>query len=193
MLKYVMMMSKTKKTSLAIIILISIGISIPLITWGILTTLEQRPSQIQWSITLFGPTVAQNVSVSYQEIMNQSLFQHFIDVPINYTGCDLKNYIVNCSGITLWDLITYSKVDYGDANAIKFCGSDGCSMLQVNLTTVEQNASKFLIIYALNGVLYGPPPDEGPLKSIVDYTLTAPVVSCPYNTKWLCGIQFITI
>jgi hypothetical protein len=187
-------MSRSKKKSLAIIILISIGISIPLIAWGILTTLDQHPHQIQWSITLFGPSVAQNKSVSYQEIINQSLFQHYLNTPINYTGCDLKNSIVYCSGITIWDLINYSHVDYGAANAIRFYDKDGVvSIVSVNLTTVEQNASKVLIIYALNGIFYEPPPDEGPLKSIVDYTLTAPVVSCPYNAKWLCGIQFITI
>ncbi len=193
--KEVIIISKSKKLRVGIAILVIIGISIPLITWGILNYIESRPHQIQWSIKLFGPTVAANVSVSYQEIMNQTLFNHLINVPINYTGCDLKNYIVNFSGITIWDLIVYSKVDYGAANAIRFCDYLGVvSIVKINLTTVEQNASKVLIIYAKNGITYGPPPDdEGPLQSVVDYSLTPQSPSCPYNTKWLSGIEFIVI
>ena len=127
--------------------------------------------------------------------MNTSLFTHQIEVTINYTKANYQNYLINFSGITIWDLIVYSGVNYGAANAIRFHSSDGGqSIVTVNITTIQDNASMVLIAYAEEGILFGfPPGGEGPLKSIVDYRLTEPLISCAYATKWLTGIEFIVL
>lgn len=184
-------MQLSKPVKIGLVLIIAVGISIPLITWGIFTFNQPQA----WDIRLFGSTVAEEKRVSYQEIINESLFTPLIDVPFNYTKANGANYLINFSGITIWDLILYSGVDYGAANAIRFHSWDGqASFVTVNLNTVEQNSSMILIAFAENGVLFGfPRSGEGPVKSIVDFRLTDPLISCAYATKWLNGIEFVIL
>jgi hypothetical protein len=154
--------------------------------------MNQTPT---WNVRLFGSTVAEEKSVSYQEIMNDSIFTHYLDTPFNYTKSNGVSYWINFSGIRMWDLILYSGVEYGAANAIRFHSWDGQqSIITVNITMIQNNASMIIIAFAENGAIFGFPPNgEGPLKSIVDYRLTAPLISCAYATKYLIGLEFVVI
>ncbi|HUX99457.1 MAG TPA: hypothetical protein VMV49_07890 [Candidatus Deferrimicrobium sp.] len=182
-------MSFSKNAKIGIIFLIILGISVPLITWGVINYINSEKN-INWTITLYGSPVSDNATISYQEIMNTSLFTHLINTPINDS-----NSITYFSGITIWDLIIYSNISYGSANAIRFHSWDGStSLIYVNLSIVQNNASKVLIVYAENGIPFkGPPKGNGYFRTIVDYAFYAPDCSCAYFTRWLDGIEFIII
>jgi hypothetical protein len=101
----------------------------------------------------------------------------------------------NVSGVSLWSVIQFLDLNYTIANAVEFHADDGWVSWNVSLTDVESEASKVLIIYKQDGEFLDPDLDEGDgyLMAIVDFSLTDPDSSSKFGTKFLTGIDFITI
>ncbi|MFX1294479.1 MAG: hypothetical protein ACFFD2_06455 [Promethearchaeota archaeon] len=188
-------MQLSKNLKILLIFCIILGSSLPLIAWGITTYLTTGEKETNWSITLFGTTIDENATILYQEIMNESLFIHIYNAPFNYCKSNGQSSWRNFSGIPIWNLIVYSNISYGAANAIRFYDYQGQpSIVTLDISIVQNNATMVIIAYAEDEVLFGGPPSgEGPLKSIVDCRLTYPIISCGYATKWLAGIEFIIL
>ena len=188
-------MELSRNLKIALLLIIILGSSIPLISWGVVNYIKNSNKEINWSITLFGDTVADNATVSYQEITNDTFFSQILNAPFNYCRSNGESSWRFFSGIAIWDLIEYTNISYGAANAIRFYDYTGQpSIVTLDLSIVEDNASLVIIAYAENESLFGgPPAGEGPLKSMVDCRLTYPIITCGYHTKWLAGIEFIII
>jgi hypothetical protein len=188
-------MKLTKGMSIVLIIVIILGISIPIIGFGVFYAFNYQPEQpkINWTLSIIGE-VEPEVNISYQQLLNASLFPQLIDEPFNYTKSNDESSLINFSGVKIWDIFQVFNINY-TGNAIRFVDYFGAvSPYPINITTVEQNASDIIVSYSENGVLYSGPPDGyGYLRSIVDYEITKPVCTCSYATKWLAAINVTTI
>jgi len=144
---------------------------------------------VDWDVTLFGDTyVEENKTISYYDIVHSPELDRYENVLINYTKLGISSELLNVSGVSLWSIIQYTEVNYTTASGVNFTASDWNSYT-VSLDWVENNASKVLIVYALNGELLNPDSD-GFLISLVDYTLTVGTSSSKFKAKFLSGIEF---
>lgn len=163
----------------------------------------ESPTSPTWDLEFFGDEVAVSKNVTYQEIIEEFTATDF---SFNYTkwkDAFFSTEICNYTGVPLWDLIQFSGVDYGRANAIRFIAYDHYDPLglgtelggspTISLDVVENNKSLIIVAFKEEGViLTGPEEDgDGYLISAVNYSVNEEIKSSNYKFKNLIGIQFM--
>jgi hypothetical protein len=154
----------------------------------------ESPPYPTWDLMFYGDTVDTSVNVTYQEIREEFDASAFHFNQTKWWDPDgYESVIANFTGIPLWDIIEYSGVDYGRANAIKFVANDGWKSPILSLEEVENNKSLIIVYYYEEGVLLTGPEDDGDgyLMSAVNYSINEAKKSSHFNLKWLIGIEFI--
>jgi len=147
-----------------------------------------------WDLKFFGGTVDQSVNVTYKEIQKEITSSNYsFNHTKWWTPDGYESEIRNYTGISLWDLIKFSGVDYGRANALRFVAEDGWASPELSLEVVENNKSLIIIYNIEEGEILLGPEDEGNgyLRSAVNYSINEAKKSSHFNMKWLTGIEFV--
>ncbi len=156
---------------------------------------QNRPSEYPtWDLMFFGNTVDQSVNVTYEDIreeFNVTTF-HFNQTKW-WTPDGYESVIANFTGVSLWDIIQFSGVDYGTANALRFVASDNWESPILSLDDVENNKSLIIVYYIEEETLLSGPAEggNGYLMSAVNYSVNEGIKSSHFNLKWLVGVEFI--
>lgn len=154
---------------------------------------QNKPSEFPtWDLEFFGDTVDQSVNVTYEDIREEFNATTF---SLNHTewGDQSFSEIRNYTGVSLWDIIEYSGVDHGTANALRFVAKDGSVSPELSLVDVENNKSMIIVYYIEEETLLSGPKHggNGYLMSAVNYTINESLKSSDFNLKWLVGIEFV--
>ncbi|MBN2155386.1 MAG: hypothetical protein JW776_05040 [Candidatus Lokiarchaeota archaeon] len=181
-------------------IMIAVVVGILVVAAGVLVPLyyfvwrPQSPNYPTWDLKFYGDSVDQSKNITYQEIQEEFSATEY---SFNHTRWwDPDGYlseIRNYTGIPLWDIIEYSEVDYGHANALRFVALDGFKSPALSLDVVENDKSLIIVCIAEEGViLTGPEEDgEGYLMSAVNYSIDETKKSSHFNMKNLIGVEFL--
>jgi hypothetical protein len=171
-------------------LVVAAGVIIPLyfFVWN------PNPTYPTWDLEFYGDTVDQSTNITYQEIQ-----EDFTPTPYTFnhtkwwTPDGYLSEIQNYTGIPLWDLIEYSGVDFGRANALRFVANDGWASPELSLEDVENNKSLIIVYYVDEGETLTGPEDggNGYLMSAVNYSINEAKKSSHFNLKWLVGIEFL--
>jgi hypothetical protein len=123
-------------------------IAIPGVILGIMYW-PTGPAKSGPTITIFGPTLSQNKTIYYSEITDPASFTQIINETLTYINSAGSATTRKYSGITLWDLITYSGVSLAGVSAIQFWASDGFFSVSIPIELCQQaNHSLMLIAYS---------------------------------------------
>ncbi|MFX1294478.1 MAG: hypothetical protein ACFFD2_06450 [Promethearchaeota archaeon] len=183
-------MELTRNIKILILIIIIVSVTIPLVVW--LTIKSQQQSPIEWTITLYVDETEQ-VNVTYQEITDTSLFptftnQHFVTIKYVEQIIDKDGYY---TGISLWDLITYSGINITSKNAVKFVASDGWATPSIPLSLIQNSGSLAAIVYDQQGGWFDLV-EYGPLLPMINASIYNPKVSSRLSPKNFTKIVFET-
>lgn len=184
-----MPINKNAKIGIAVIIIAAVAI--PLGIYGYIAL--NRPNYPSYNLTFYG-NIDQNKTMSYADIMtgnfNKIIDQNYTYVK-NFNGDNTSSVIL--SGISLWDLIQASGVNYSYSNAIELVGIDGYASPEISLASIEANKDQVLVVYAEDGTtLQGPEQNgDGYLMGFVSFNLTNPTGNSKYEIHNLVGIRFL--
>ncbi|MHA1111217.1 MAG: hypothetical protein ACTSRE_08940 [Promethearchaeota archaeon] len=173
------------------VLVVASGVVLP---WYFLVY-QNKPSEYpKWDLEFFGDTVDQNVNVTYEDIRDEfNLTTYHFNQTKWWDSDGYESVFTNFSGVALWDLIEYSGVDYGSANALRFVGNDGLKSPEISMDVVENNKSLIIVYYIeddqlLTGLGQG---GDGYLMSAVNYSINEEIKSSHFNVKWLVGVEFV--
>jgi hypothetical protein len=173
------------------VLIVAAGVVLP---WYFFVYKNQPSDYPTWDLMFYGDTVEQSVNVTYEDIREEFNATTFQFNQTKWWDPDgYESVLVNFTGVSLWDIIQYSGVDYGTANAIKFVAIDGWKSPEISLEDVENNKSQ-IIVYYIEGeeLLTGPEQGgNGYLMSAVNYSINESKKSSHFNVKWLIGVEFI--
>ncbi len=170
------------------IIIVTAGVLVPVyhFVW--------RPQPVTWDLEFFGDTVSQNINITYQDITEEfTAYSYSFNHTKWWTPDGYLSEIRNYTGIPLWDLIIYSGVDYGHANALRFVANDGFTSPELFIEEVENNKSLIVVYYVEEGETLTGPEDggNGYLMSAVNYSINEDKKSSHFNLKNLRGVEFL--
>ncbi len=181
-------MELTRNMKVLVVIAIIVGASLPLVLW--LAFPQQSP--IDWTITLYVDE-GEQVNVTYQEITNTSLYTTFTNqhlVTIKYVSQNIDKDGLY-TGISIWDLIQQSGINYSTANHIRFEASDGWMSPAIPLSLIESAGSLAAIVYDRVGGWHDLV-EYGPLMPIINHSVTDSITSTRYSVKNFTKIIFET-
>jgi hypothetical protein len=109
------------------------------------------------NITLF------EIKAEYQQVINQKF--DFI----NDFGSVYDDYF---TGAQVWDIFIQNDLLNANSRQIRFYGYDGYTHTEaINISIIKNNPSLVILAYEENGISLGTPPDDGPIKSVVNRSL----------------------
>lgn len=177
--------------AIAVVLVVAAGVVLP---WYFFVYSNKPSEYPTWDLMFFGDTVDQSVNVTYEDIreeFNVSTFSFNQTKWWDETG--YESVITNFTGVPLWDLIQYSGVDYGTANALRFVANDEWESPEISLDDVENNKSLIIVYYIEGDTLLTDPANggDGYLMSAVNYSIDESKKSSHFNVKSLVGIEFV--
>ncbi len=195
-------MPLSKNAKITVVIALIAAVSISLVIVGIIYWTPDKgepPGDEGWDLrelVFFGDTLAEPVSVSYDDITNGSLVIQFVNKTFTYLKSSGFSSTYNYTGVTLDDLITYANVTYGGATAFRFWGYDDWTSPAIPIRVWQQNIGLISVVFAQDGVQYQPPnggdpSDDGPLMSIVNHSVLDPKVSSRFKVRNLAAVEFL--
>lgn len=175
-----MCMKKVYRNLLISLFFLSIiSITIPLVLYN----LNQRnPDRL--SIIIKG-NVSHEVTYYYDDITNGT-YGIVENRPFTFLNEFGLQYDVNYSGVSVWALLTYSSILTPSSTAIYFYSWDNYQSATLSLTDVENHSEEIIIAFKKeDAYLKNDSQDGGPLRSIVNLSVTEPIYCSQYWVKYV--------
>ena len=158
-----------------------IGLTIPLIVYNLN---NRNPDPTALIIT---GNVSREVSFTYEDIISgkygvveNRIFTFLNQPPYN------SQYDVNYTGVSVWALLTYTSILYPNATSIYFKSWDAYRTETLSLSAVQDNPEDVIVAFKKGDYfLQNNSEDGGPLRTIVDLSVTEPDYCSKYWAKYV--------
>ena len=162
-----------------------ISFTIPLIIYNL-----NNSNPNLYSIKIEG-NVSKEIVYSYEEIVDGS-YGYVDNQEFNFLNQWGTRYSVNYTGVSLWALLTYQSIINPNSTRIYFKSYDSYNTENLTLSQVENNPNLVIIAFKkFNSVLKYTDDDGGPLRAIVNLSVTEPDYNSKYWAKYVNTIVVV--
>lgn len=165
--------------------LILVSIPIPLIIYNLMT---RNPDL--YVIRLEG-NVSEVITFSYEDIVDGT-YGIIDDQEFEFLNQYGTRYTVTYTGVSVWALLDYAQVHYPNSTGLYFKSYDNFVTELLSLEDIKTYSELIIIAFKIgNKVLKYTDEDGGPMRSIVNLSVTEPEYNSQYWAKYVNTIIVI--
>lgn len=179
-------MNLSRNIKITIFFIIITGITVPLIAYNF--TIR---NDVHWELLING-NVSKEIDISYQDLVDG---KYGTVVNQTYQFLDIEGHRANYTytGVSVWNILSETHVLNNNSTAIEFKSYDLYVTSPLNLTKIQEYPNLTIIAYKLNGKFLTTKEQggDGPLRAIIDLSVTTPTYNSQYWAKYVNEIYVI--